>query len=218
MKQKNAIVAGATGLIGEILVRNLLEDNYFTTIYTISRRELVINNDKLLNYIVDFDQLNSFDKIKECDIAFCCLGTTMKKAGSKAAFYQVDYNYVLAFANYAFQLGCKSFFLVSAMGADEKSLFYYNRVKGEIETAIKEVGFDVVHIMRPSLLLGNRKENRIGEDLGKFIAQTFSFLIPDNYKGIQAASVANYMQRLTKDSQKEGVFIHESAEIRHRGE
>lgn len=213
MNEHIALVAGSTGLIGNLLVRNLLEDQYFSTIVTLGRRESSIKHDKLQHLIIDFGDLSSCKEIPKGDSAFCCLGTTMKKAGSKAAFYTVDYTYVLNFAKFAFSIGCRQFHLVSAMGADQKSLFYYNQVKGQIEEAIREVGFDVVHIMRPSLLLGDREETRIGESIGQLFANTFSFLIPDNYKGIHGASVANYMQELAKKPQS-GIYIHESAEIR----
>lgn len=214
--EKIALVVGSTGLIGNLLVRKLVEDNDFAQVITLARRESNWQHEKLVNMIVDFDKLTDHQEVKHADVAFCCLGTTMKKAGSKAAFYKVDYEYVLAFANYALQHGCKQFHLVSAMGANQKSMFYYNQVKGQIEEEIKKIGFESIHIMRPSLLLGDRKEKRLGEDVGKLFATAFSFLIPANYKGIQAESVANYMQQLSKDS-LQGTFIHESAEIRAHG-
>jgi len=217
MKQKIAIVAGGTGLIGNILVRNLLEDDDFKEIITLSRRETEQAHSKLNNQVVDFSQLSHHQGIERADIAFCCLGTTMKKAGSKEAFYKVDYDYVFNFAQYAFQLGCQQFYLVSAMGADRQSFFYYNRVKGEIEAAIATIGFPTVHVMRPSLLLGDRQEQRFGEQIGQVFAQTFSFLIPNNYKGIPAENVANYMQLLATSSNQSGFHIHESAEILNKG-
>lgn len=209
---KIALVAGSTGLVGELLVRKLVEGDHFSQIITLARRANDWKHDKLRNVVVDFNKLTQTIDIKSADIAFCCLGTTMKKAGSKEAFYQVDYTYVLNFALYAKELGCKQFQLVSAMGADKASMFYYNQVKGQIEEAIQKLEFESVHIMRPSLLLGDRKEARFGESLGKFFASTFDFLIPSNYKGIQAESVANYMLEQSKNIGL-GVYIHESAKI-----
>lgn len=214
MKDNIAIVAGATGLIGNILVRNLVKDDTFTKVITLGRRKTKHAAAILEHHIVDFDQLSEFKDIEKATIAFCSLGTTMKKAGSKAAFYKVDYTYIVAFAKYAFSLGCQQFYLVSSMGADKDSFFYYNQVKGEVEEAVQKIGFKRVHLMRPSLLLGDRKEQRIGEKIGQVMSQAFSFLIPDNYKGIQATSVANYMQHLSTTTIDNGVHIHESGEIR----
>lgn len=209
---KIALVAGSTGLIGELLVRKLVEDEDFSEVITLARRQSAVTHPKLRTAIVDFHALESTSAITQATVAFCCLGTTMKKAGSKDAFYQVDFTFVKNFAQYAKGLGCQQFQLVSAMGADAKSMFYYNQVKGQIEAEIKKIGFDSLHIMQPSLLLGNRQEARLGENLGKLLATTFDFLIPKNYKGIQAETVANFMLTQSKNNQS-GVFVHPSGEI-----
>lgn len=214
MERKIAFVSGSTGLVGNLLVRNLINDDFFSEVITLARRELSVSHDKLRNIVVSFEDLPDYQGVDQVDIAFCCLGTTMKRAGSKAAFYRVDYDYVLTFAKYAKAKGCKQFFLVSAMGADKDSLFYYNRVKGQIEDAVSGLGFDAVHLMRPSLLLGDRQEKRLGEGLGKVFAKAFDFLIPENYKGVEASSVAEQMIQLAKELNTSGIHIHPSAQIR----
>ena len=218
MKQKIALVAGGTGLVGNLLARNLLKDDDFSHVIALGRREIPIASPKLTNKIVDFSQPIYYQDVNKADIAFCCLGTTMKKAGSNSGYYRVDYEYVYAFAQYALKLGCQQFHLVSGLGANRKSVFFYSRLKGEIEEAIAKLGFDVVHIMRPSLLLGDRQEKGFGEKIGIIIDRYFAFLIPSKYRGVQAASVANYMQRIAKIPSQQRYIIHESERIRIKGQ
>src|SRR5690606_33293472 len=117
--------------------------------------------------IDDFKDLShSRDKL-QADHVYCCLGTTMKKAGSKEAFYAVDFHYPLEIAKYSQQQGASQFFLISALGANIKSKIFYNKVKGEIEVAVSSIPFQGINIFRPSLILGKRNEKRFGEDLAK---------------------------------------------------
>ncbi|MEM1134523.1 MAG: NAD(P)H-binding protein [Bacteroidota bacterium] len=211
--QKRALIAGGSGLIGKALCKILVKDSYYQQVFSLVRRTQAQSPQGLTEQVVDFDTLESLKLNIKIDDAFCCLGTTMKKAGSKAAFYKVDFEYVTHFARLALANEAKRFFLVSSMGANASSMVYYNRIKGEIETAIKNMPFQSVHIFRPSLLLGNRQEQRIGEDIGKFLAQTFDFLIPAKYKGITGEQVAKAMFAKAQDK-KEGHFIHESDTLR----
>ncbi|UZR94931.1 oxidoreductase [Chondrinema litorale] len=210
-KKLNALVAGGTGLIGKELCRILASDNYYDKVISLVRRK---SNQVsgVTEQVVNFDTLSNTTIETEIDVAFCCLGTTMKKAGSKEAFYKVDYEYVEKFAKLAHALGVEKFLLVTAIGADANSMFYYNRVKGEIENTIKAIPFKSIHIFRPSLLIGDREEQRTGEDVGKFVYKHLDFLIPKKYKGIEGSQVAKAMAQKGK-SNIEDVLIYESKVI-----
>lgn len=210
-KKLNALVAGGTGLIGKELCRVLASDNYYDKVISLVRRK---SNQVsgVTEQVVNFDTLSNTTIDTKIDVAFCCLGTTMKKAGSKEAFYKVDYEYVEKFAKLAHALGAEKFILVSALGADASSMFYYNRVKGEIENTIKSIPFKSVQIFRPSLLIGDREEQRIGEDVGKFVTKHLNFLVPKKYKGIEGTQVAKAMAKKGK-SNSDGVLIYESEVI-----
>jgi uncharacterized protein YbjT (DUF2867 family) len=188
---KTALVVGATGLVGNLLTNKLLEDKNYSTIKVLVRKPIAINHPKLEQIIADFDNLDAA-KIVADDI-FCCLGTTMAKAGSKQAFYKVDFTYPYEVAKIALKNGAKQYAIVTAMGADQKSLFYYNRVKGDIETALTELKYPNLMIFRPSMILGERQEHRGGESFGKVVMGLFDFMTPKKYKGIEADKIANCM-------------------------
>ena len=209
---KTALIAGSTGLVGKQLLRILLEDEYYHRIIAISRKPLDFTHPKLENLIADLKTIDSIaDKITADDI-FCCLGTTMKKAGSTQAFEAVDYDYPLRLAQIGKEKNASQYLLVSALGANKNSAYYYNKVKARIEEAIISLHFRSTHIFRPSLLLGDRTENRPGEDAAKFFYKFLGFLIPKKYKGIEGGKVARAMVHFAKQS-KNGAYIHESADL-----
>ncbi|MDW7690313.1 NAD(P)H-binding protein [Flammeovirgaceae bacterium SG7u.111] len=211
---KKAAIIGATGLIGSHLLQLLEQDKSVDEVVVLARRTFKASSPKTVIHEVDFNNPKSYGSLlKGCTHAFCCLGTTMKKAGSKEAFYQVDHEYVLSFARQTHLQNCTSFSLVSSLGADASSVFYYNRVKGKIEKAIQEIPFKTIHIFRPSLLLGNRNEKRQGENFAKWADKTFSWLIPNKYKGIEGAKVAKAMLEKANNPVQE-TAIYESEEIR----
>jgi len=148
----------------------------------------------------------------KADDVFCCLGTTMAKAGSKEKFYEIDFEYPVELARITHSLGATQYLLVSALGANKNSSIYYNRVKGEAEEAISAIGFDSVHIFRPSLLLGARTEKRSGEDAAKIFYKVFGFLIPKKYQAIESSQVAAAMLHFAV-AFKNGKFIHESVDM-----
>jgi uncharacterized protein YbjT (DUF2867 family) len=123
----------------------------------------------------------------------------MAKAGSKENFYQVDFTYPVLLAQATLALGAKQYLLVTALGADRTSAIYYNRVKGEVEDAIRAMRFRTLHILRPSLLLGPREEKRAGEDAAKLLYRVFGFILPEKYKAIEASTVARASMRGTKN-------------------
>lgn len=206
---KTALLAGATGLIGKQLLTLLLDSDRYDSVKVLSRKPIHRIDEKLENFVIDFDQLREDAIQLKADDVFCCLGTTMKQAGSKAAFRKVDYDYPLTLANLAKRLGAKQYLVVTALGSDKKSSFYYNRVKGEVEEGIGAVGFDSLHIFRPSLLLGDRKEKRPGEGAATFLFKYFDFLIPGKYKAIDSHKVAAAMLHYASLDQR-GIHIHES--------
>jgi uncharacterized protein YbjT (DUF2867 family) len=208
---KTALIAGSTGLIGKQLLQLLLESDRYKKVIAITRQDLPAHP-KLVQIKTDFDSIGEKSTGLKADDVFCCLGTTMAKAGSKEKFYQVDFYYPLLLAKISHAEGAKQFLLGSALGADKKSSIYYNQVKGEIEEAVRNVEFETLHIFRPSLLLGPREEKRAGEDAAKFVYRVFAFLIPSKYKAIQSIKVARAMLALASREQK-GFFIHESAEL-----
>lgn len=213
---RTALIAGATGLVGSELLRLLLEDGYYQSVVAVVRRPMELTHDKLRTVIVNFDNLPESEDQLACDDVFCCLGTTMKQAGSKEAFRKVDHDYPLSLARTTQRKGARTFLLVSALGANQESSFYYNQVKGEVEKAIDEVPFEGYHVFRPSLLLGPRSESRPGEEAAKTFYRWFDFLIPKKYKGVQASNVARAMLHFAK-ADVGGTHFHPSAELQNFG-
>ena len=207
-----ALVAGATGLVGSQLVATLLEDPRYSVVKAITRRPLAKTHPRLENFTIDFDALSQYDDELKADDIFCCLGTTMKTAGSEKAFEQVDYHYPLELAKRCKELGATQYLLVSALGANPNSSIYYNRVKGRVEAAVAGVGFECVHIVRPSLLVGPREEYRSGEVAAKWFFRTFGLLIPSKYKAIASIKVARAMAHFARIGEP-GVHIHESVTL-----
>jgi len=211
-----ATLVGATGLIGSYLLEELLNDPWFDTVRILIRRPLDITHPKLEKKIVDFNDSDSLlVALSNSDVLFCAIGSTMKKVkGDKEAYRKIDFDIPVKLARFCKMSGCEKFFLVSSAGANSKSRNFYQRLKGETDNAVKEFGPKTIHIMRPSLLLGERKEFRFGENIGKAVMTSLSFLIPEKYKAIQGKDVAKVMLALAK-KKEEGVFIHENREIRN---
>ena len=163
---------------------------------------------------IDGEKIGALDSGLHVDDVFCCLGTTMAKAHTKEKFYYVDFTLPYVLAKNSLQHGAKRYLLVSALGANKKSSIYYNQVKGEIEEAISNIGFETVHIFRPSLLLGPRVEKRSAEDAAKFFYKIFGFLIPAKYNAIDSLKVARAMKHFASQHQG-GNFVHESTELQN---
>ncbi|MEZ4979412.1 MAG: oxidoreductase [Chitinophagales bacterium] len=193
---KRAIIAGASGAVGKALLRYLLESASFDEIVVLLRRPLKLNHPKLHSIIFDFDKEADYSSLPSAEQVFCCLGTTIKKAGSQENFRKVDFHYPFLLAKYAKQNGAKAFHVVSALGADAKSSIFYNRVKGELEEALRKVEFDNLYIYQPSLLLSEREESRPGEKIASVLMQASSFLFLGplkKYKAIHVNDVAKAM-------------------------
>lgn len=207
---KTALIAGASGLTGGYLLNLLLASPEYSTVIAYVRKSSGLTHPKLKEIVVDWETLQ--EPIAAEDV-FCCLGTTIKKAGSQDAFRKVDYDYPLRLAQIQFRGGSQQFLLVSAMGADAKSSIFYSRVKGELENALQSIGYKSLHIFRPSFIAGPRKESRPGERIGLAI---FSLLSPlfigplTKYAPIQAEHIAQAMLR-TAQKNEQGTNVYDSA-------
>src|SRR5450830_936163 len=207
---QHILLAGASGLTGEHLLDRLLNEPTVTRVLAPSRKPLA-KHPRLENPVGDpaefLPQLRG-----QVDIAFCCLGTTIKQAGSEEAFRAVDLDMVVGFAKRARDMGARHLIVISAIGADPKSSIFYNRVKGEMEEALKAQGWPQLTIVRPSLLLGERLKPRLAEQL----AGPLSRLIPGKYHGIEVCELARAMWRLALEEQ-DGVRVVESDDLRKLG-
>jgi uncharacterized protein YbjT (DUF2867 family) len=215
-----ALIAGASGLVGGCLLRHLLEAPEYDRVVSVGRCRLDLVHPKLGQVVADFTALDKLPERLRGDDAFCCLGTTMRRAGSREAFRAVDHGAVLALAWAAKRGGARRFFTVSALGADPGSRVFYNRVKGEIEEALRVLGFATLGIFRPSLLLGSRREFRPGERLGAILAALFEPVLFGRlrrYRAIQAEVVARAMLRCSFGTGARGVLVFESDEIQDLG-
>jgi uncharacterized protein YbjT (DUF2867 family) len=215
MPQKTALLLGGSGLIGGHCLDYLLNDEYYIQVEALVRRPLSVKHPKLIQHQISFDQLKDhFTKIQTNDV-YCCLGTTIKKAGSQKAFYEVDFIYPTEIAKLSLTNGAEQFLLVSALGANPSSSVFYNRVKGEVEQAIAQHGFQGFNIFRPSLLLGKRQERRPSEEFGQNFFKWFSFGFKGplkKYKPIEGKAVAFAMVQIAKE-QHQGKHIFESSHI-----
>ena len=215
-----ALIAGASGLIGSHLLEQLLESSEYGRVIAVGRRPLERVHPKLVPVVADFAALDKTTVDLRCDDAFCCLGSTIKRAGSAENFRAVDHGAVLALAWAARRNGASRFFLVSALGADASSRFLYNRVKGETEEALQVLGFSTLGIFRPSLLLGPRREFRPGERISAVILWLAEPLLLGRlrpYRAIRAEVVARAMLRCSFGRPGQGVLIFRSDEIQDLG-
>jgi uncharacterized protein YbjT (DUF2867 family) len=209
---KVALLAGTTGLIGSQLLDLLLGDNDYEKVTAISRKPLYKTHTKLNNLVCELHELQSHAADLKADDVFCCLGTTMKKAKTETAFRAVDYDAPLALAKISKKHGAKKYLLISALGANKNARIFYNKVKGEVEEAIAEVGFESFHVLQPSLLTGPRREQRAGEEAAQMFYKIFGFLIPKKYASIESIKVARAMVAIAKEENK-GRFAHSSEEL-----
>jgi uncharacterized protein YbjT (DUF2867 family) len=203
MKERTAIVIGATGLVGVQLVKLLLKDDRFSTIKTFVRRSTGIHHPKLDERIIDFDNAEGWKHLIKGDVLFSAMGTTLKIAGSKEAQYKVDYTYQFNTAKTAAENGVPVYVLVSAAMANEHSRVFYSRMKGALERDIKQLPFQYIHILQPGMLSGDRKENRPLEKIGISLLQFLNKLgIAKKQKPVHASIVAQAMINVSFQSKK----------------
>jgi uncharacterized protein YbjT (DUF2867 family) len=207
-----ALLAGATGLVGRELLPLLLDDSEIAEVVVLSRRALATPHPKLQQGIVAFDMLEDF-VLPPVDDVYCCLGTTMRQAGSREAFREVDLVYPVTIARMAMAAGATRCYFVSAMGADAGSRVFYNRTKGELERELMRLELRTVYAFRPSLLVGDRPEFRAGERIALALARPLSFLLPPKVRPVAAADVARAMHACGRRTAV-GRFVILSDEIR----
>lgn len=219
MEKRNALIAGATGLVGSSLLRQLLADDQYDKIIIITRKPIDNKHPKLIQQQIEFNSIETLRLNLPVDDVFCALGTTIKTAGSQDAFYKVDYSYVVNLAKWSAASGVRRFMVVSAMGANNKSGIFYNRVKGEMEAAVSQLNIPQKQVFRPSLLMGNRTEKRGGEKIAQVVMGGLGFLFVGpflKYKGIHADVVAGSMIKAAK-LDVSGFKIYESGEMQVMG-
>ncbi len=216
-KMKNALIAGATGLVGSELLKMLIDCGDYRVIHLLNRKSLSVNSAKVVEHIINFDELINFRLAEPVDHVFCTLGTTIKKAGTKENFRKVDFEYVVNLGKMAKAMNASKFLVISSLGANEKTPIFYNRVKGEMEAALKSLSLPQLFIFRPSLLIGDRKESRPGEKsaivLYKILSPVFRGPLL-KYKGVNAKKVANAMIQIALKN-NESIRIFESDEIQN---
>jgi uncharacterized protein YbjT (DUF2867 family) len=207
--QRSVLLAGATGLVGGEVVKQLEADQTVTRIVIIGRRPSPSATPRITTRIVDFDRLEADADVFAVDQIVCALGTTMKQAGSKEAFRRVDLEYPLRLARLGLAGGARHFLLVSALGANAESRIFYNRVKGELEDTLRTMGYRSVTIVRPSLLLGKRTDFRLVERLGMIVGE----VIPGRYRPVKARDVARALATAARIDEP-GLHIIESEDIK----
>ena len=212
---KKAILIGATGLIGANLLEKLLASSNYTEVLVIARKKININNPKLKQLTINLDEMHLHTDEITGDDVFCCLGTTVKKTPNLELYKKIDYQYPLDLADIALKNGAKTYHLVSSVGADAKSKIFYTRTKGEVERDLQAIPFQSLNIYRPSLLDGNRKEGRKGENVMIVLMRLINPILVGGlrkYRSIKIEKVASAM--LTQAvKEPEGIHIYASDEI-----
>lgn len=215
----SALLLGATGLVGGHVLDLLLDDPAYGRVVVLGRRPIERQHPKLRQEVADLGRLDEHAALFAVDDVFCCLGTTIRAAGSQQAFRRVDHDYVVDSARVAAAAGARRYLLVTAAGADPASRIFYSRVKGEAEAGVRAQPFEGVVILRPSLILGPRTERRTAEALFQRMAPALGWMMIGplrRYRAVDAAAVARAMVRAAKERTR-GVRIVESEEIQEIG-
>lgn len=212
---KTALLIGATGLVGEQCLKELLHTSAYEKVIVLARKKPEAKSPKLETIPTNFENLESIAQQLKADDVFCAMGTTIGKAGSQPAFKKIDFEIPLQVAKLALQNGAKKYILVSSIGANANSFAFYTKVKGELEEALKNLGFESLIVLRPSILLGNRKETRTGEAIGRIVAEKLPFLFSGplkKYKGTPVDLLGKLMVKLAQEKHA-GARIIENEEI-----
>jgi uncharacterized protein YbjT (DUF2867 family) len=212
---KTALIVGASGLVGQHLLQILLHNEGYDHIVALVRSPLNKQHPKLIEHVVNFDKLEDQPSLFNVDDVFCCLGTTIKKAGSQEVMYRIDVEYPHTIAKLSQHQGAQQFLVVSAMGANPNSSIFYSRMKGELEQKLASLAYPSLSILRPALLLGERNEVRIGERLGAIVAKGTAWLMAgplQKYKAIEGKQVAQAMFNISQTSTA-GVHIYDNKQL-----
>lgn len=210
-----AIIAGATGLVGNNLLHQLLDHPDYTKVTALIRKKIPLQHPKLKQLVLDFDSLEDYKKDIKGDVVFCVLGTTKNKTPDKEQYRKIDYQYPLDIAFIAQQNGVSQYHLVSALGANEKSFIFYSKLKGEVERDLKTIPFKAIHIYQPSLLDGKRKEQRSAERAMIGLMRILNPLLIGNLKKYRSIKVEKVALAMLRQSLKplEGIFTYNSDKI-----
>lgn len=213
------LLLGATGLTGREVLHQMIASDYYDRVVTLGRRPMSSEGPKHVHHVVDFDNLEEQPELFAVDHVFCCLGTTIRKAGSQDAFRRVDLEYPVTAARLAFEAGASQFLLISSMGANPQSRTFYSRIKGETEDAIAEIGFKGFHVFRPSLLVGDREESRVGEKVGEVALKIMQPLLVGKLRGLRPTPVKQLASVMvdTATQERSGHHVYENREILERG-
>lgn len=213
--KRSALIVGATGLVGTELVKLLCDSDQYDLVKVVVRRPLTYTHPKLVILVREFDHITKED-VGEVKDVFCCLGTTIKKAGSREAFKKVDFTYPESIAKLAKKQKVEHFLIISAMGADENSAFFYSRVKGMIEKELIKMDFPQLSIFRPSLLTGERNEFRLGETFGAMVLKVINPILfgpLKKYRSIPGKQVASAMKFIALNRNNKKVTVYTSDKI-----
>ncbi len=217
MEKRIALVTGATGLVGKQLMDQILAIDYYSTIKVFTRRPLNYKDNRIEEYVIDFDQLDNHKEDMEAHDHYCCLGTTLRKAGSKEAFVKIDHDYPLQLAKIAMSYpSFVQFIVVTAVGANSSSPLFYNQVKGQIEDSLKELDMKRLHIFQPSLLLGPRDDFRFMENMAKVFSAILTFFVIGTKRrlwSVKGSDVAKAMLLVAQRS-GDGIYVYKPAKIR----
>ena len=198
--QKTAIILGATGLTGSLVLEQLLSDANYGTIKLFSRRPTGISHPKVKEYIGDLLVLEGFKEDLTGDELYICIGTTKKKTPNHEQYRKIDLGIPAKAVEICKNNGVAKVAVVSAIGASAKSSIAYNKIKGEMEHAVLSVNIERTYILRPSFIVGNRQEQRTGEEWGIAVFKCFKFLIPKKYRAVEARAIAAKMIELCNSS------------------
>ena len=204
--KKKAIILGATGLTGSHLLELLLKDTDYELVKVFTRKKLTISHPKIEEHVVDLLKLVDYSKEFNADVVFCCVGTTKAKTPDKTVYRAIDYGIPVEAAKLCKQNSINDLIIISALGANSKSKVYYNRLKGEMERDVLAQHIEHTYFLQPSLIVGNRKEKRAGEDFSKRFMKIFDFIIPARYKMIQAKTIAKAMMQLARKANQEQII------------
>ena len=212
---KKAVLLGATGLVGSHCLKLLVAHDAYDSILCFTRRPINMKSNKIINEVIDFADLDDYGHLICGDDIFICLGTTIAKAGSKQAFYEVDFTYNYKVAMHAKKNGVSQAMLISSIGANPNSIFFYTRVKGDLEKTIKKLGFWSTHIFRPSLLQGEREEPRLKEEIVSILGKGINLLTKGGLKNMTPVDAKLVAEAMINAAQKfkKGINYYESNQL-----
>jgi uncharacterized protein YbjT (DUF2867 family) len=211
---KTAIIIGASGLTGGLLLKKLLKDERYSRIKLFSRRSSGISNSKIEEHLIDLFELENYEGVFKADVVFCCIGTTKKKTPDQSQYHKIDFGIPVAAAKLCKENGINTLIVMSSMGANTRSSIFYSRTKGEMEAAVLAENIPNTYLLRPSLIKGNRKEKRTGEKITAAFMSFFDLFLFGSLKkcrSIKAERIAEAMLRLA--NQPIGAKIIDSRQI-----